>query len=166
MRRPASRFRPFGRRRALAALVSVLLASTSSALGAESPDEKPRGRPAISLDRLVFPGDVAGGRELERHLKHTLLREARRADWGAGSSAKIEFRFFVEELSVRAEGNVLRIRCTALGRLPKGKSARSRIEYGGSPARRSQEIKKVLEIVARGVMTRLAEMERHRRLGN
>jgi hypothetical protein len=125
----------------------------------------PKGRPNVSLDRLVFPPDVAQGRELERHLKQVLRREARRADWGAGSGAKIEYRFVVEELSTAVQGNVLRIRCTALGRLPKGKSARSRLEYGGSPGRRIKEIKKVLEIVARGVITRLAELERHRRLG-
>jgi len=123
----------------------------------------PRGKPSVTLDSLVFPVDVEPARELERHLKQVLRREARRADWGAGSRAKIEYRFIVEELDVAVDGNVLKVRCTALGRLPKGKSARSRIEYGGSPARRTAEIKKVLEIVARGVMTRLAELERRRR---
>ncbi len=125
----------------------------------------PRGRPNVTLDSLVFPEGVERTLELQRHLKHVLRREARRADWGAGSSAKIEYRFIVEELSVTLDGSVLRVRCTALGRLPRGKSARSRLEYGGSPARRTEEIKKVLEIVARGVMTRLAELERYRRLG-
>ena len=74
-------------------------------------------------------------------------------------------RFFVEELAIRNDGNVLRISCTALGRLPKGKSARSKIEYGGDPRKRTAEVKKVLEMVARGVITRLAELERERRLG-
>jgi hypothetical protein len=119
----------------------------------------------VTLDSLVLPEGVERTSELQRHLKHVLRREARRADWGAGSSAKIEYRFIVEELSVKLDGSVLRVRCTALGRLPKGKSARSRLEYGGSPARRTEEIKKVLEIVARGVITRLAELERYRRLG-
>jgi hypothetical protein len=145
--------RPFGRRAALAALLLL----TSPALA------KPQGRPKVTLDSLVLPADVANARELERHLKRVLGREARRADWGAGSSARIEYRFIIEELAVTEEHGVLRVRCTALGRLPKGKSARSRLEYGGAPARRSEEVKKVLEIVARGVMTRLAELERHRR---
>ena len=66
-----------------------------------------------------------------------LHREARHADCGAGSRAKIEYRFVVEELAVTLEGSVLRIRCTALGRLPKGKSARSRLEVGAAPGRRT-----------------------------
>jgi hypothetical protein len=134
-------------------------------LAAPSVAAAPRGRPSVSLDRLTLPEDVENARVLERHLKHVLRREARRADWGAGSRAKIEYRFTVEELAVSVEAGVLRVRCTALGRLPKGKSARSRLEYGGSPGRRLEEIKKVLEIVARGVMTRLAELERRRRIG-
>jgi hypothetical protein len=138
----------------------VLLLASARPLAAA-----PQGRPSVTLDRLVFPSNLERRGELERHLKNVLRREARRADWGAGSHAKIEYRFIVEELSVAVEGRVLRVRCTALGRLPKGKSARSRLEVGGSPGRRLEEIKKVLEIVARGVITRLAELERHRRLG-
>lgn len=157
MRRLFPLVRPLGRRAALSALLVLALGAPAAAA--------PRGRPQITLDRLELPPDTANARELERHLKNVLRREARRADWGAGSRAKIEYRFIVEELKVTLEGGVLRVRCTALGRLPKGKSARSRLEYGGAPGRRLQEIKKVLEIVARGVMTRLAELERHRRRG-
>ena len=156
--------RPTGRRTALAALGALgcsLFARVT--LGAEP--ERPAGRPQVSLDRLVFPDGLANGLELQRHLKLRLKREARRADWGAPTGAKIEFRFFVEELTTRSDGNVLRISCTALGRLPRGKSARSKIEYGGDPRKRVLEVKKVLEMVARGVITRLAELERERRLG-
>jgi hypothetical protein len=136
---------------------------TGAALGAEP--ARPIGRPRVSLDRLVFPDGIENGLEFQRHLKLRLRREARHADWGAPTSAKIEFRFFVEQLATRVEGNVLHITCTALGRLPKGKSARSKIEYGGDPRKRTLEVKKVLEMVARGVITRLAELERERRLG-
>lgn len=159
-----SPLRPTGRRAALATLGSLGFSLfAGSALGAEPVG--PRGRPQVSLDRLVFPEGIENGLEFQRHLKLRLRREARRADWGAPTGAKIEFRFFVEELTTRLDGNVLRVACTALGRLPKGKSARSRIEYGGDPRKRSLEVKKVLEMVARGVITRLAELERERRLG-
>jgi hypothetical protein len=164
MSRTGSTPRPTGRRTALATLGALgysLFAGVS--LGAEP--ERPVGRPQVSLDRLVFPEGLANGLEFQRHLKQRLRREARRADWGAPTGAKIEFRFFVEELTIRSDGNVLRITCTALGRLPKGKSARSKIEYGGDPRKRTLEVKKVLEMVARGVITRLAELERERRLG-
>lgn len=167
MSRKAPLPRPIGRRALLLALTAGFVCAVGavprSTLAKAPP---PRGRPTVTLDRLVLPEGLANDGELARHLKFHLRREARRADWGAGARSKIEFRFIVEELSIRDEGAVLRIRCTALGRLPRGKSARSRIEYGGDPKRRVQEVKKVLEIVARGVMTRLAELERHRRLGS
>ena len=156
--------RPAGRRATLAALGALGWCLFSGFAGAAEPP-RPVGRPQVSLDRLVFPEGVANGLEFQRFLKLRLQREARRADWGAPTGAKIEFRFFVEELTTRSDGNVLRITCTALGRLPKGKSARSKIEYGGDPRKRVLEVKKVLEMVARGVITRLAELERERRLG-
>jgi len=159
----ASPSRPTGRRTALAALVLLGWSLCSSdALGREA---RPRGRPTVILDRLVFPEGIENGSAYRRHLEQRLRREVKIADWGAPSSAKIEYRFFVEQLTIREEKNVLRIACTALGRLPKGKSARSKIEYGGDPKKRTHEVKKVLEMVARGVITRLAELERERRLG-
>ncbi len=164
MSRTGSPLRPAGRRAALAALGALGWCLFAESAGAREP-ARPVGRPQVSLDRLVFPEGIAGGLEFQRHLKLRLRREARKADWGAPTGAKIEFRFFVEELKIRVDGNVLRISCTALGRLPKGKSARSKIEYGGDPRRRTVEVKKVLEMVARGVITRLAELERERRLG-
>ncbi len=156
---------PFGRRALLSGGLALLfgLLPRSSQAKAKTKPAKPRGKPQVTLDALVFPDDVPSAREFERHLKHALRREARRADWGVGAGAKIEYRFIVEELAITLDGNVLRVRCTALGRLPKGRSARSRLDYGGNPAHRNEEVKKVLVIVARGVMTRLADIERRRR---
>jgi hypothetical protein len=121
------------------------------------------GRPGVTLDSLTFPKTLARSAELERHFKQRLRQAARRADWGAGRGASIEFRVVVEELEVTESGGVLRVRCTALGRLPKGKSARSRIEFGGDPKRSGEVLKNVLDIVARGVVARLAALERERR---
>lgn len=120
-------------------------------------------RPRVKLDRLSFPSDVSGAKEFEGHLRSTLKREARRADWGAGSESKISYRFFVEQLDLREEAGVLHVTCTALGRLPKGKSAKSHIAFGGDPRDRKKVVERVLDIVARGVLTRLAELERARR---
>ncbi|HTA94474.1 MAG TPA: hypothetical protein VK745_33070 [Polyangiaceae bacterium] len=121
------------------------------------------GRPRVKLDRLSFPADLAGAKEFEGHLRSTLKHEARRADWGAGSSSKISYRFFVEQLELREEAGVLHVSCTALGRLPKGRSAKSHIVFGGDPHDRKKVVERVLDIVARGVVTRLAELERARR---
>ena len=120
-------------------------------------------RPRVKLDRLALPADLAGAKGFETHLRSTLRREVRRADWGAGSESKISYRFFVERLDLREEGGVLHVTCTALGRLPKGKSAKSHIVFGGDPRERTKVVEHVLDIVARGVVTRLAELERARR---
>jgi hypothetical protein len=61
------------------------------------------------------------------------------------------------------EKGVLKVRCTAFGRLPKGKTARSKLEFGGDPRDTRKVIDHVLTIVARGVLSRLAELERNRR---
>jgi hypothetical protein len=121
------------------------------------------GRPSIKLDQLVLPNEISGRKELFKHLEHVLRREARHADWGAGRGSHIQYRFTVSELETSVENGVLRVRCTAVGKLPNGKRARSRLSYGGAPNARQDVVKRVLEIVARGVITRLAELERVRR---
>ena len=121
------------------------------------------GRPKVKLDRLELPANLVDAREYEKHLRGTLHRETRRADWGARSGSKISYRFFVERLELREEAGVLHVTCTALGRLPKGKSAKSHIVFGGDPRERKKVVEHVLDIVARGVVTRLAELERTRR---
>jgi hypothetical protein len=112
---------------------------------------------------LVFPQNLPNGAALERHFRHMLRRASRRADWGAGRGARIEYRVIVEELEVTEHAGVLRVRCTALGRLPRGKSARSHLDFGGDPKNRRVLVARVLEMVARGVVTRLAALERERR---
>lgn len=121
------------------------------------------GRPSVRLDRLEFPPGLAGGAAFERDFKKQLKRAAHRADWGARRGQKIEFRVKIEELSVRDGDRVVHVRCTALGSLPKGRTTRTFIEFGGDPSDRAKVIRHVLEIVARGVVTRLAAIERERR---
>jgi hypothetical protein len=131
--------------------------------GALKSDTAPKGRPKVKLDALEFPDEIGGSDRYRRHLKHSLAREARRADWGAGHGSTIEYRFIVRELSVEHDGDVLRVKCVATGALPRGKTATSRLSFGGHPKARHELVQKVLDIVARGVVTRLAELERERR---
>jgi hypothetical protein len=119
--------------------------------------------PRVVLDRLSLPPDLIGAKGVETHLRSTLRREVRRADWGAGVTSKISYRFVVERLDLREDNGVLHVTCTARGRLPKGKSAKSQIVFGGDPRERTKVVQHVLDIVARGVVTRLAELERARR---
>lgn len=151
-------------------LVCLLAAATFASLSpvqahAEADDSAlpTANRPKVKLDRLSLPANWIGSKALEAHLRSTLRREARRADWGSGAGSKISYRFFVERLDLREEGGVLHVTCTAIGRLPRGKSAKSHIVFGGDPRERATVVAKVLDIVARGVVTRLAELERARR---
>jgi hypothetical protein len=151
-----------------AARLAVALGTLCPAVVSAEPQADDNGpaaadRPKIKLDRLALPADLAGAKEYETHLRGTLRREARRADWGARSGSKISYRFSVERLELREADGVLHVTCTALGRLPRGKSAKSHIVFGGDPRERKKVVERVLDIVARGVVTRLAELERARR---
>jgi hypothetical protein len=120
-------------------------------------------RPEVRLDRLEMPPGLPRGGALERHFRFQLKKAAHRADWGAKRGSKIEYRVKLEELSVREGNGVIHVKCTALGSLPKGRTTRTLIDFGGNPAQRQRVIEHVLEIVARGVVTRLAAIERGRR---
>jgi hypothetical protein len=149
------------------ALTSVVSAQS---LGTESltatqleEDSPPNGRPEIHLDSLTFPQDVVGAKGFEAHLRKVLKREASRADWGAGSNNRIEYRFNITELRFTVSGSTMRVHCSATGKLPRGKHAKSDLSFGGHLSERTELTKRVLEIVARGVITRLAQLERIRR---
>ena len=122
-----------------------------------------RGRPTVKLDRLDFPTEVAGARYFKKRLRRMLEKHVRRVEWGAGRNNTIEYRFAVTTLKLEKHDDVLRVSCTAVGRLPGGKSAKSHISFGGDPRKRNHVVEHVLEIVSRGVITRLAELERVRR---
>jgi hypothetical protein len=153
--------------------VSIVLASLTlaalprAASAAEpvliAPDDGPEGRPHIVLDELVVPKTLPEHQRISKLLEKVLKHEARRVQWGAGRSSRISYRFYLEELDVSVERGVFKVRCTALGRLPKGKTARSKLEYGGDPKEPQKIVDHVLTIVARGVLARLADLEHDRR---
>ncbi len=155
-----------------AALLFVAAALTSSGAHAEpladasalaAARELPKGRPDVVLDRLDFPREVQGWWVYKKHLKRVLKREVRRVEWGAGTGSRIEYRFAVTRLDIEVDGDTVRVTCSATGRLPKGKTAKSHLSFGGAKSKRGDVVRRVLEIVARGVVTRLAELERERR---
>jgi hypothetical protein len=128
-----------------------------------APSEGPSGRPHIVIDQLVVPSDLPEHQRISKVLDKVLKHEQHRVEWGAGRESRITYRFYLEQLDLSVERGVLKVRCTALGRLPKGKTARSRLEFGGDPKDARKVIDHVLTIVARGVLARLAEIERDRR---
>jgi len=156
--------------RALAVLLSSLLvdlALPTRAAAAEppliGPEDGPEGRPHVVLDQLVVPPNTPEQQRVSKVLKKVLKHEQYRVEWGAGRGARIAYRFSLEQLDLSVEHGVLKVRCTAVGKLPQGRPARSKLEYGGDPQRPREVIDHVLTIVARGVLSRLAELERDRR---
>ena len=123
----------------------------------------PDGRPVVHLDRLDFPSDLARSGALREHLKRVLEKEVRRVEWGGGRDNRIEYRFSVTKLELSVNSGVLQVACSAVGALPGGRTAKSQLTFGGAADERDRVIKQVLEIVARGVITRLAQLERRRR---
>lgn len=153
----------------LAAFVGIAVAPATAAAREPAlvgPEDGPAGRPHVVLDRLVVPPSFPEQRRVEKVLEKVLKHEARRVQWGAGQGSRITYRFYLEQLDVSVERGVLKVRCTAFGRLPKGKTARSKLEFGGDPRDPRKVIDHVLSIVARGVLARLAELERNRRSRN
>jgi hypothetical protein len=155
--------------RALLSLTLALVVTTAASRAAAAepvligPSEGPLGRPQIVIDQLVVPPTVAEHQRVGKVLEKALKHEQHRVEWGAGRGSRITYRFYLEQLDLSVERGVLKVRCTALGRLPKGKTARSKLEYGGDPSKAHQVIDHVLTIVARGVLARLADLERDRR---
>jgi hypothetical protein len=127
------------------------------------PSDGPEGRPRVVLDRLEVPVTVPEHQRVSKVLAKVLKHEQHRVEWGAGRHSRITYRFYLEQLDLSVERGVLKVRCTAVGRLPKGKTARSKLEFGGDAKAPRQVIDHVLAIVARGVLTRLADLERDRR---
>ena len=152
---------------ARAAAAGAAVAGTAAAARRATAERQKRigtiGRPTVKLDRLTFPNGISEGSYYKSHLRRSLQREAHRADWGAGNEAKIEYRFRIDALEIAREGGLVRVHCAATGQLPRGRTARSRLTFSGAPSAERRLVREVLEIVARGVLTRLAQIEHARR---
>jgi hypothetical protein len=157
----------------LAPVTALLLGLASPAGAAEGQRRDPAaaraaprvavvGRPKVKLNRLTFPS-MPQASYYKKHLERSLQREARKADWGAGEGSVIHYRVRIDSLRIEAAGDVVRVHCSATGELPNGKSARSRLSFSGSPAAERKLVEEVLGLVARGLVTRLAELEHRRR---
>jgi hypothetical protein len=106
--------------------------------------------------------EVPAGEDYDRRvraLRGKLVDAARKVNFGGVESVVLSARM-VEFTSI-TRGDVHRVSCTIVGRIG-GATARSRISFGGRPSEREALEKQVLTMVARGVVTRLAEIARTR----
>jgi hypothetical protein len=133
-----------------------------AALVASTWSEPARATPNVELDRLTFP-TMPEASYYKTHLRRSLQREARQADWGADNGSTIQYRFSVDTLKIERSPGLVRVHCAATGELPRGRTAVSRLSFSGHPSHERRLIREVLSIVARGVLTRLAQIEHARR---
>jgi len=96
------------------------------------------------------------GERVAKALKNLLKDASKKADFG--KTGKVALRARITEYVVEKRGDVLRIRCTVVGRLEGGPSAKSRISFGGDPNDPKGLEKQVLTMVAHGVTSRLAAL--------
>lgn len=104
---------------------------------------------------------VPDGKDADRTarlLKGMLTKAARKADFGKAKSVKLTAR--VVEFTSTRQGDVQQVTCSIVGRVAGGPSAKSRISFGGSPDARAELEKQVLEMVANGLVARLAQIAR------
>ncbi len=142
-------------RRMLTTLVLVTLAALATSPAAEA-----RPKADVEWTRVDAPSTNKDGERLAKNL-HQLLKEAsRKADFG--KTGKVRLRARITEYVVEQKGDVLRIRCTVIGRLEGGPSAKSRIAFGGDPKDPKGLEKQVLKMVAYGVTSRLAALAKAR----
>lgn len=100
------------------------------------------------------------GARLAKILLRLLKEASRKADFG--KVGKVQLRARISEYVVEQKSDVLRIRCSVIGRLEGGPSAKSRIVFGGDPKDPKALEKQVLTMVARGVTSRLAALAKAR----
>lgn len=142
--------------KAWAAAAVLGLSSFVAATGAAHASPKPK----IEWLRVDVP-DGEDATRLGKLLKEALKQAAKRANFGkAGGTVLLSAR--ITELSIEEHGDVLRVSCTAMGRVAGGAGARSRISYGGDPEKREELEKEVLTQVANGLVARLAQIVRTR----
>jgi len=117
------------------------------------------GRAAVTWTRIDVPdGDEAGA--LQKTLRKLLEQAAKKANFGKAKSLSLSVK--VIEFTSEQKGDVHRVSCTIVGRIPGGPNAKSRISFGGSPAEKAKLEKQVLTMVTQAVVSRLAEIVRSR----
>lgn len=99
---------------------------------------------------------------LEALLKNILKDESRKVDWGKKLLDPLDATISVKDFKTEVHGDVVRVSCSATGKIKGLGVAKSRFSYGGHPHEKAKLEKHVLELVSRGIVTRLAEMVRER----
>ena len=137
---------------------AAALAFGSTWTGGADAKQKPT---QVVWNSVTLPDDDRRARR-ERVLKKILKSVAGKEDWGTQPDGRIEASIKVVEFQVTRREDVVRVTCTAVGKLKNGPSVRTHFSIGDHPKRQDALEKMVLTLVARGVVTRLAAIARNR----
>lgn len=100
--------------------------------------------------------------QVEVWLKEILKEESKKARWGKKIEAPLEGAITLTDLRVDEHEGVVRVSCSAIGKIPGVGAARSKFSYGGRPEEKLKLKRHVIELVARGIIGRLSEMVREK----
>jgi hypothetical protein len=141
---------------ALSTAAAALAAGTANEAWAKKP---PRTR--VEWTEVVLPDD---DRRAVRTsiLKAVLKKESRRVDWGQHAGGELQGVVKVVEFAVSRKEDVMRVTCTAVGKLNKGPAVRTHFSFGGHPHQQEKLEKTMLTLIAQGVITRLSAIARDR----
>jgi len=115
----------------------------------------------VNWTEVELPEDKLRRRR-ERTLRSVLKKESGNANWGDHKDHQLEASVKVVEFQVHQKEHVVRVTCTAVGKLAGGPSVRTHFSIGDHPKRQDKLEKMVLTLVARGIVTRLAAIARDR----
>jgi hypothetical protein len=143
---------------ALAFALTLLAGSAPAGAGAGSESQMvARGKARVKWSRIDVPEGKDAAR-LTKLLRKMLDKAVKQTDFGDVRAMTASAR--IVELRTTKDGDVLRVTCVLSGKLEGGQGARSKISLGGDPNRAGDLEAEVLQAVANGLVTRLAELAR------
>ena len=146
------------RRGFLSALGSVATAIALSTATSDALARRPQ-RTHVEWIEVVLP-DADRRSVRQGMLREVLQKTSRHVDWGAHPNNKLEGTVKVVEFVVERKADVVRVTCTALGKLTKGPTVRTHFSMGGHPNEQAKLEKAMLTLIAQGVITRLSSIAR------
>ena len=121
---------------------------------------KPKPKTTIHWTNVEFPEDKLRTQR-ERILRTILRKESSTEDWGPHNQ-RIEASIRIIEYQIVHTPEVVRVTCTAVGKLVGGPSVRTHFSIGDHPTKQAKLERNMMTFVARGIVTRLAVIARNR----
>lgn len=138
-----------------------LLCGVSALVTSWPGEAEARRRTRVEWSEVKLPDD-ARQKKRQALLRKVLAQESRRADWGRHKSGVVRASVTVTQFQVVRRDDVMRVTCTAVGKLEKGPSARTHFSFGGHPDQQDKLEQTILTLIGRGIVTRLAALARQR----